>query len=85
MQLAPDFLAKFAAAAAAARAANGFRHFRRVLGGGGGTGPAPPDIMHDIDLMSMRWSRQERRRGLHLSTRDMRTWDAISTSFNRSR
>jgi len=47
MQLAPDFSARFAAAAAAARAANGLP-------------PAPPraavpagrDIMHDVDLMS---------------------------------
>jgi len=50
MQLAPDFLAKFAAAAAAARAANGLPP---VPGRPGGeTGPAPPDIMHDVDLMS---------------------------------
>lgn len=48
MQLAPDFFARFTAAAAAARAANGLP-------------PAPPraaaastgpDIMHDVDLMS---------------------------------
>ncbi len=52
MQLAPDFLAKFAAAAAAARAANGLPPLPARPGGGGGTGPAPPDIMHDIDLMS---------------------------------
>jgi phosphotriesterase-related protein len=52
MQLAPDFLAKFAAAAAAARAANGLPSLPARPGGGGGTGPAPPDIMHDVDLMS---------------------------------
>jgi phosphotriesterase-related protein len=52
MQLAPDFMAKFAAAAAAARAANGLPPVPPRPGGGGGTGPAPPDIMHDIELMS---------------------------------
>jgi len=50
MQLAPDFNARFAAAAAAARAANGLP----PLPGRGGRGGAPagPDIMHDVDLMS---------------------------------
>ncbi|HUI78330.1 MAG TPA: hypothetical protein VLY24_10445 [Bryobacteraceae bacterium] len=51
MQLAPDFNAKFAAAAAAARAANGLP----PLPGRGGPGrgaPAGPDIMHDVDLMA---------------------------------
>jgi phosphotriesterase-related protein len=52
MQLAPDFLAKFAAAAAAARAANGLPPVPSRPGGGSGTSPAPPDIMHDVDLMS---------------------------------
>src|SRR5580704_337502 len=52
MQLAPDFLVKFAAAAAAARAANGLPPVPARPGGGGGTSPAPPDIMHDVDLMS---------------------------------
>jgi predicted metal-dependent phosphotriesterase family hydrolase len=51
MQLAPDFSARFAAAAAAARAANGLPPFP-ARPGGGGTGAAPPDIMHDVDLMS---------------------------------
>jgi phosphotriesterase-related protein len=52
LQLAPDFLAKFAAAAAAARTANGLPPVPARPGGGGGTGPASPDIMHDVDLMS---------------------------------
>src|SRR3984957_17969245 len=52
MQLAPDFLAKFGAAAAAVRAANGLPPLPARPGGGGGTGPTPPDIMHDVDLMS---------------------------------
>ena len=47
MQLAPDFSARFAAAAAAARAANGLPPAppRAAV-------PAGPDIMHDVDLMS---------------------------------
>ena len=47
MQLAPDFGARFAAAAAAARAANGLPPAppRNAV-------PAGPDIMHDVDLMS---------------------------------
>jgi phosphotriesterase-related protein len=51
MQLGPDFNAKFAAAAAAARAANGLPP---APARGGGRGPAtpPPDIMHNVDLMS---------------------------------
>ena len=55
MQLAPDFNAKFAAAAAAARAANGLPPAPARGGGvnrGGGTAPAPPDIMHNVGLMS---------------------------------
>jgi phosphotriesterase-related protein len=52
LQLAPDFLAKFASAAAAARVANGLPPVPARSGGGGGTSPAPPDIMHDVDLMS---------------------------------
>jgi len=54
MQLAPDFSARFAAAAAAARAANGLPALpaRGGAGRGGGTAPAGPDIMHDVDLMS---------------------------------
>ncbi len=57
MQLTPDFGAKFAAAAAAARAANGLPPVpaRPAAGGPGGaaaTAPAPPDIMHNVDLMS---------------------------------
>jgi len=49
MQLAPDFNAKFTAAAAAARAANGLP----PLPGRGGPGRAAgPDIMHDVDLMT---------------------------------
>ncbi len=58
MQLAPDFSAKFAAATAAARAANGLPPAPARGGAGGGAGrgggPAtpPPDIMHNVDLMS---------------------------------
>ena len=49
MQLAPDFNAKFTAAAAAARAANGLP----PLAGRGGPPPSSgPDIMHNVDLMS---------------------------------
>ncbi len=51
MQLASDFNAKFAAATAAARAANGLPPLP-PRGGGGGAAPAPPDIMHNVDLMS---------------------------------
>jgi len=53
-QLAADFGAKFAAATAAARAANGLPP-APARGGGAGRGaaaPAPPDIMHDVDLMT---------------------------------
>ena len=53
-QLASDFGAKFAAASAAARAANGLPP-AAARGGGAGRGaaaPAPPDIMHDVDLMT---------------------------------
>src|ERR1700733_4428441 len=39
MQLAPDFLAKFGAAAAAVRAANGLPPLPARPGGGGGGGP----------------------------------------------
>lgn len=52
LQLARDFGAKFAAAAAAARAANGLPPIPARPGGRGGAGPAPPDIQHDVDLMS---------------------------------
>jgi len=59
MQLAPDFNAKFGAATAAARAANGLppapaRGGGGAKGGDGKGGPAtpPPDIMHNVDLMS---------------------------------
>jgi len=49
MQLAPDFNARFSAAAAAARAANGLP----PLPARGGAGAAPaPDIMHNVELMS---------------------------------
>lgn len=53
MQLAPDFNPKFAAATAAARAANGLPP-APPRGGGNGKGPAtpPPDIMHNVDLMT---------------------------------
>ena len=49
IQLAPDFMARFAAAAAAARAANGLPP---LAGRGGAAPPAGPDIMRDVDLMS---------------------------------
>src|SRR5271168_2791434 len=42
MQLAPDFFAKFTAAAAAARAANGLPPIPARVGGAA-AGPAPPD------------------------------------------
>jgi len=48
MQLAPDFGARFSAAAAAARVANGLPPAPPR----GGSAPAGPDIMHDVDLMS---------------------------------
>jgi len=51
MQLAPDFNAKFAAATAAARAANGLPPLP-ARGGNRAGGPPPPDIMHNVDLMS---------------------------------
>jgi phosphotriesterase-related protein len=50
LQLAPDFNARFGAAAAAARAANGLPPIPARAGGGGT--PPGPDIMHDVDLMS---------------------------------
>jgi phosphotriesterase-related protein len=49
MQLAPDFNARFAAAAAAARSANGLPP---LAGRGGPAAPAGPDIMRNVDLMS---------------------------------
>jgi phosphotriesterase-related protein len=52
MQLAPDFNARFGAAAAAARAANGLPPVPPRAGGAGGGTPPGPDIMHDVDLMS---------------------------------
>src|SRR5215471_16935309 len=53
MQLAPDFNAKFAAATAAARVANGLPPApQRGAGRGGAAGTPPPDIMHNVDLMS---------------------------------
>jgi phosphotriesterase-related protein len=54
MQLAADFNAKFGAATAAARAANGLPPLP-ARGGGAGRGATatpPPDIMHNVDLMS---------------------------------
>ena len=52
-QLARDFGAKFAEATAAARAANGLPP-APARGGGPARagGPPPPDIMHDVDLMT---------------------------------
>jgi phosphotriesterase-related protein len=56
MQLAPDFMPRFLAAAAAVRAANGLPAAPGRGGGPGGAartgGPPPPDIMRDVDLMS---------------------------------
>jgi phosphotriesterase-related protein len=56
LQLGQDFNARFAAAGAAVRAANGLPPAPARGGGGGGgggaRGAAPPDIMHDVDLMS---------------------------------
>jgi phosphotriesterase-related protein len=51
MQLAPDFNAKFTAAAAAVRAANGLPP-APARGGAGRGAPAGPDIMRDADLMA---------------------------------
>src|SRR5262245_65922841 len=55
MQLAPDFNAKFATASAAVRAANGLQP-QPARGGapprGGGPATPPPDIMHNVDLMT---------------------------------
>lgn len=59
MQLAPDFNARFAAAAAAARAANGLPPL--PARGGAGRGAAPgPDIMRDVNLMSEEVARTKR-------------------------
>jgi phosphotriesterase-related protein len=56
LQLGTDFNARFAAAGAAVRAENGLPPTPARGGGGGGgggaRGAAPPDIMHDVDLMS---------------------------------
>ena len=52
MQLAADFNARFAAAAAAARAANGLPPLPARAAAGRAGGPPPPDIMHNVDLMS---------------------------------
>jgi phosphotriesterase-related protein len=56
MQLAPDFMPRFLAAAAAVRAANGLPPAPARGGAGGASragGPPPgPDIMRDVDLMS---------------------------------
>ena len=63
MQLGPDFNAKFAAASAAVRAANGLppaaargggagRGSGSGAGRGSGNATPPPDIMHNVDLMS---------------------------------
>jgi predicted metal-dependent phosphotriesterase family hydrolase len=51
LQLAPDFNVRFAAATAAARAANGLPPLP-ARGGAGRGGPAGPDIMHNVDLMT---------------------------------
>ena len=51
-QLAPDFNAKFGAATAAVRAANGLPPAPARGAGPGRAGTPPPDIMHDVDLMS---------------------------------
>src|SRR5215831_1267780 len=57
MQLAPDFMPRFLAAAAAVRAANGLPPAPARGGGAGAAragGPPPgPDIMRDVDLMAM--------------------------------
>jgi phosphotriesterase-related protein len=50
IQLAPDFMTRFAAAAAAARAANGLPPAPGRAGGA--APPAGPDIMHNADLMA---------------------------------
>ena len=92
MQLAPDFNVKFATATAAARAANGLPPAPPRNGGaaggnrGGAPATPPPDIMHNVDLMSAEVSRRRvKRPSRALSTLDIRTWDATSTSFVRWR
>jgi phosphotriesterase-related protein len=57
LQLAPDFGARFGAAAAAARAANGLPP---IPPRPGGAPPPGPDIMHDVDLMSAEVSKAAR-------------------------
>jgi phosphotriesterase-related protein len=52
LQMAPDFGARFGAAAAAARAANGLPPLPAPPGGGRAGAPPGPDIMHNVDLMS---------------------------------
>jgi phosphotriesterase-related protein len=62
MQLAPDFNARFAAAAAAARAANGLPPV--PARGGRGGAPAGPDIMHNVDLMTAEVTKAKNEGGL---------------------
>ncbi len=52
LQLASDFGARFAAASAAVRAANGLPPLPARPAGPPRQGAPPPDIMHDVDLMS---------------------------------
>ncbi len=54
LQVFPDFNARFGAATAATRAANGLppAPARGGRGNRGGGSPAPPDIMHSVDLMA---------------------------------
>lgn len=62
MQLAPDFNARFTAAAAAARAANGLPPV--PARGGRGGAPAGPDIMHNVDLMTAEVTKAKNEGGL---------------------
>src|SRR5437762_3288216 len=68
MQLGPDFNAKFAAAGAAVRAANGVPPVPARGGGGAPRGGAPaappPDIMHNVDLMSAEVTKAKNEGGL---------------------
>src|SRR5579871_4368764 len=53
MQLASDFMVRFTAATAAARAANGLPPIAgRGPGPGAAKGAPPPDIQHNVDLMT---------------------------------
>src|SRR5262245_20832277 len=71
LQLATDFNQKFFAATAAARAANGLPPAPARGGGpgggaprGGGPATPPPDIMHNVDLMTAEVTKAKNEGGL---------------------